>query len=316
MPSGSCWTLPEDRHGPGSLHLRRTSRQHALSRQPHSQPRGCAWIGSAAPPRSWLATPLLLSRVKQRGGHWHWPGNAEAVEPGPPDDGVAAVLLGQLPRGAQVLGHELRCPGLRAAPRVAHRAQLGVAGGGVVQGVGGVAEGGERLAPQGVVERAFPAGCLSDGHLGVGDGVQVAVGRHDAGAAHPLGALQRVGRGQAEGRRGERPCRRVPRRRVRRVRSAARSRPRRAPGRSRRPGRPRVRRRWSSPRRAPRVRGCGRRCRAAGCGSAARRTRSARRAGCRGRRPRRAPRPGRARPAPPTGPRPSAGRSRARRPDA
>ena len=30
------------------------------------------------------------------------------VQPGPPDDGVAAVLLGQLPRGVQVVGDELR----------------------------------------------------------------------------------------------------------------------------------------------------------------------------------------------------------------
>ena len=115
----------------------------------------------------------------------------------------------QLPRVVQVRGDELRLPRLRAPPRVAHLAQLGVAGGGVVQGVGGVAERGQRLAPQGVVEGAFPVRCLTDGQLRLGDGVQVAVGRDDAGAAHPLGALQRVGRGRAEGRRGERPRRRV-----------------------------------------------------------------------------------------------------------
>ena len=59
------------------------------------------------------------------------------------------------------------------------------------------------------MERAFPAGRLPDRHLRVGDGVQVAVGRDDAGAAHPLAALARVGRGRAEGRRRERPRRRV-----------------------------------------------------------------------------------------------------------
>ena len=132
-----------------------------------------------------------------------------AVQAGPPDDGVAAVVLGELPCGVQVGGHELRRPRFRAAPRRAHLAQLGVAGGGVVERIGGVAERGQRLAPEGVVERAFPAGRLTDGQLRLGDGVQVAVGRDDAGAAHPLGALARVGRGRAEGRRGERPRRRV-----------------------------------------------------------------------------------------------------------
>ena len=238
-----------------------------------------------------------------------------AVEPGPPDDGVAAVLLGQLPRGVQVLGHELRGPGLRAAPRVAHRAQLGVAGGGVVQGVGGMAERGERLAPQGVVERAFPAGRLSDGHLGVGDGVQVAVGRHDAGAAHPLGALQGVRRGQAEGRRGERPCRRV------------------RGGAFAELGLPRGRRRGEHPgvvadRTWP---GCGEggpvpvAHRALGCAAAVLEqpdavaqhvghgVRVVQAAAGDGLAEHRAP--GRARPAPPTGPRPSDGRSRAHRPE-
>ena len=226
------------------------------------------------------------------------------VQPGPPDDRVAAVLLGAAP--ARRAGPRRRTAAptpARGATRRASRAARrrwrwrspGRRRGGRARSAPGATGRGGTRVPGWVPHRwtAAPRGWRA------GRGRPRRCRR---GAPTRRAAAGRPGPGRGPARRAPTPA--GPPRRVRRARSAGRSRPRRAPGRSRRPGRPTARRRWSSRRRAPPVRERGRRCRASGCGSAARRRRSSRRAGCRGRRLRRAPRAGRARPAPWTGPAP------------